>query len=221
MALLSILDWSLSEHQKVRMRGYLETVWIFLSYRDPRDLERLMLTTGGRFIVNSLSVFFAASLSGLFIRTLDVDEPEVLAIIGTPYWAGTTVGVILTLVYMHWLGNSSDVSKYKRRVDGVSGFAIFAWLGILFTLDSLRRVLADSLTFTFFAFLFALTFFTLSVGAIAGTAFYWRSIIVFLRGILLGVQFVVQRIVEYPKGPILGLGGLLMAIGALVKTFGP
>jgi len=44
-----------------------------------------MLTTGGRFVVNSLSVFFAVSLSALSMLTLGVEEPEVLATIGTPY----------------------------------------------------------------------------------------------------------------------------------------
>ena len=180
-----------------------------------------MLTAGGRFVVNSLSVFFAVSLSALSMLTLGVEEPEVLATIGTPYWVGTILGVILTFVYMRWLGSSSDVSKYKSRADRDFCLAAFVWAVIFFAFDNLRRVLADSLVSAFVSVFFALEFFALAVGAIAGAVFYWRSIILFLRGILIGVQFVVQRIVEYPKGPILGLGGLLMAIGALVKTLGP
>jgi len=33
------------------------------------------------------------------------------------------------------------------------------------------------------------------------------------------VQFVIVRVAESPKGPVLGLAGLLTAIGALVKLF--
>lgn len=221
MALLSILDWSLTERQKVKVRGHLETVWLFLSYREPKDLERLMLTTGGRFIVNSISVFLAASLSRLFVGNFNVDEPEALAIVGNVYWIGIAGGVVLTLTYMQWLRGSSDFSKYKKRVDHVSSFAVFLWVGIFLFSDELRRGLPGHLTYAFFAFFCGLLFFTVAAGAISSAALYWRALIWLLRGVLFGVQFVVQRIVEYPKGPILGLSGLLMAIGVLVKILGP
>ncbi len=49
--------------------------------------------------------------------------------------------------------------------------------------------------------------------------FLWQIVVLLLFGLFWCARFILIRIVEYPKGPIMALSGLLIAIGALVKLF--
>jgi hypothetical protein len=47
----------------------------------------------------------------------------------------------------------------------------------------------------------------------------WLGLFLLIRGLFRTLQFVLIRIAESPKGPVLGVSGLLVGIGALVKVF--
>jgi hypothetical protein len=47
----------------------------------------------------------------------------------------------------------------------------------------------------------------------------WLVIVLLLMALFAVAKFFLIRIVESPKGPVLGLSGLLIAIAALIKTF--
>ncbi len=47
----------------------------------------------------------------------------------------------------------------------------------------------------------------------------WLILIPILMILFRTTQFLLLRIVEYPKGPVLGLSGLLIGIAALIKAF--
>jgi hypothetical protein len=47
----------------------------------------------------------------------------------------------------------------------------------------------------------------------------WVVIVLLVMAQFAVMKFFLIRIVEYPKGPVLGLSGLLVAIAALVKAF--
>ena len=220
VAVLSILDWLLSERQKAKVNGWLETTWLFLSYREPKNIEDLILTPIGQLTVDALSAFFASSLLGLVVHGIAVSsDPIVLPSIGLAYWAGTATGAGFVLVYMRWLSTSRDFRQYKSRSENASMIAVLSLVCLLF-LSKVGRAVPDDQFMKFVGFFFALLFVTLAAAGIVGFVAYWRPITWFLRGSMCVLQFVIRRIVEYPKGPVLGLSGLLMAIGALIKIFG-
>jgi hypothetical protein len=60
---------------------------------------------------------------------------------------------------------------------------------------------------------FALLFYIIVLSVI------WCAIVYIIIGLMRTLQFVLLRIVDNPKGPILGLSGLLVGVAALVKVF--
>ena len=47
----------------------------------------------------------------------------------------------------------------------------------------------------------------------------WCAIVWIGLGLIRTMQFILLRIVDNPKGPVLGMSGLLVGIAALVKAF--
>jgi hypothetical protein len=47
----------------------------------------------------------------------------------------------------------------------------------------------------------------------------WCAVVYIVIALMRMVQFVLLRIVDNPKGPVLGLSGLLIGVAALVKAF--
>ena len=47
----------------------------------------------------------------------------------------------------------------------------------------------------------------------------WSAIVFVIMTIIRTMQLILLRIVDHPKGPILGLSGLLVGIAALAKAF--
>ena len=220
MAVLSILDWSLSEHQKTKVKSFFETVWIFLSYREAKEIERLILTFGGQYVVISASCVGATSLLMLFMLSDRISHMGLFAKLDADVFAnGCVAGIIVAIVHMCWLDNSADFPQYKRRSDRVTALALLI-LTCLFV-SGVALVIPDYLTAGFTGAFYALLLFSGFASTISSAALCWLLITFCLRGVLRTIQFIVERVVEYPKGPILGLSGLLMAIGALVKILGP
>jgi hypothetical protein len=58
----------------------------------------------------------------------------------------------------------------------------------------------------------------LLVMTIAFLSLYWIIIVWSLAGIAKAVQFILLRIVESPKGPVLGISGFLIGVGAIIKA---
>jgi hypothetical protein len=221
VAVLSILEWGLSERQKAKVKDWLETTWLFLSYRKPEDMEALIITPVGQLIVGAFSVFFAAAFLGLVIicGIFNLGDPMDPPSIGSAYWFGTTMGIGFALIYMRWLSASRNFKQYKSRSDHIAFLAKLSLIGLLF-FGKMGQSVLDGLFAKCLALFFASLFFSLAAAGVEGLLFYWRPITWLMRCLLYVLQFVIQRVVESPKGPVLGLSGLLMAIGALVKIFG-
>jgi hypothetical protein len=132
---------------------------------------------------------------------------------------------------MHWLSNSRNILSYVIR-----SLLIFlplwglTWAGLiiirdgyiipgpdpndiyLFDVRFMTWLLACSLV------LVTLSFFILASMLLAGGVFATGSICV-VSGLLFVAEFVLRRLAEYPKGPVLAASALAGGIAGLIKVF--
>jgi hypothetical protein len=226
VAILALLDLFLSDSQKVALSNTVVGAWSLLdeargwSFADWLNQRRAKwwLAIGpGVFSAGSM-VFYYRRLFELrrTIEGIPQPEPPLFGYIMSVW----IVFILITLV-------SRPIIAHVLKLNSGKHFWLKLWLLLLGSvalydaalfglLDPLKDKVSDSIfTLAIFALL-PLSFLALSIMAIfmAWVVAYAATIMLFVG------EFVVRRIAEYPKGPILALSALLGGIIALVKSLG-
>jgi hypothetical protein len=238
IGLLTVVDWSLSEKQKEQLRDYGERLWIWL---DDQRYGRFTRALRSRRVQKLLTVTIYAILLifQILIVTLDPEYAN-----GSLFSITVLIASLLGLPLAFFILRNvhSTVIDWAVGRRGVFGFfvrsaAAYAVGSIALVLSFILMLFASKLSgfgdptvhlsirvvglvvqLIIACVAYPLAAETTMIGAMLGWSLLWFLVVLLLLVSLRTIQFVVLRVVEYPKGPILGLSGLLIGIAAILKS---
>jgi hypothetical protein len=232
--ILVLLDWIIPKKGKDWIASKASTVWIWLSYQKTWPLIRKLQNEKAFnvFLILGTLVALMVSLSAVY-QVLSIyypDEPivtmEILAAYGvlSLYMVGAIVYISrkwLRQVY-RWITNASGPFKVILRALGIVLIAAFANT-VFSTIAPGLTLAASALDVVYLAIaIFCLP--TLAAFLIL-SSYTLMALFLYIVGIHAMIflfrvsQALVRPIVEYDKGPVLGVAALLAAIGSILTAF--
>jgi hypothetical protein len=137
-----------------------------------------------------------------------------------------------------WITQGASVGRFFSRCGAAVAICLLMIIGIviyiatsIFLIAMILPLAREANTFAFSQRLLLPTFIAafmliIPVGAEFGLLYFvvllsaiWCAVVYIAIGMIRTFQFVLLRIVDNPKGPVLGLSGLLVGVAALVKAF--
>jgi hypothetical protein len=229
------LEILLSNPQKQRLSDKLLWLWFWLAEAKKQSLLN-WVRKRSRAVV-TISVLLASLYAAWAFRNAAISSPG----------ASTIIPALLIVAFAFWLGlkivrrtldSPSLLSAFLRAslfvLIAIMPLTIFLLMVMVFkdTVLSLvssfaqsvaeRQATLGSLGLALFA-LFFLWAFIFSVHFTVLALIFWSTVavpllLIYAVGALLAIiELIVRRTIEYPKGPILAVSGLLFAVGALLK----
>lgn len=230
-----MIDWMLTSPQKKKLRSWGDHMWLWLDEQRLGKFNNLLLN---KKIQTALSV---AGFGTVFLLFAPIRS---LTLLRTLYFLGLLISSILVLRDVHptvasWIVGDNKVGAFFTR--SFIAFVIGALINILaayvvmpnltlilaygFTIPGLRVPYDQSSPFLmvidFFVYL-AFSQILIEAALVIDTfllSVIWISFTIVLMTLFRITQFFVLRIVDYPNGPVLALGGLLAGVAALAKAF--
>jgi len=229
----TVLDMFLSSKQKTWIEDHLIRLWHFLSEAKQYSLIGWLRHRCG--VITWSAVLLATALTGWMFRSALMPLPQVSALIpalvifGLGLWFGRkVVRVTLNATSLPWAVSRASIFL----IIALAPFTIFA--AIVWLFEPAFRSMATSFATSIAtnqgdlgSALFALAYvwtYVLSVQWTALALIFWISVAVPLSAIYaltvftFILEFIVRRLAEYPKGPVLAGSVLLGAVGALLKA---
>jgi hypothetical protein len=232
VAIVNLVDWLLRERHKKQLLQFLEDCWLWLSdqrmgkFLDAFRRYNLQLTIGiiaWLFAVIAMSFLMMGQVSKITNHTTVICTVILLLAI-LLYICLRLLPAIIT-----W---ALATPQYENAILRLYGVSILFFTPIIIMNIYAIWLLPDMHYKELQHFLpsfdenWPLWFSVMilySVGFVSSVLFMllglWQMIVWLLFALFWCVQFLPIRIVEYPKGPIMALSGLLIAIGAVVKIF--
>lgn len=220
--LLAVLDWTLPREKKNWIRDKASTLWIWLSYQQTLPYIRKLQTPLAFDIFISFGALFVLVASIVYILNADATK-----LIGMLAFLIVLIPVVILFFTRErlrratvWLTRGNAGWRILAR--GVSLFIVVLVVAVLLT-KGYDLLYADFPNHPF-------TFFPAGI-VVAIAAFAAMMILyglLFLVGYIIGIyltvllfkvsEFIVLRVVEYDKGPVLGLAALLTGVGTILKA---
>ncbi len=243
VGMLKLLDWVLRKPQKDWIQDKSETLWLKLSEYSARTI---LLWAGKRKSAYGACIIVHWSIAGFYIigilyllmfgdyyRELEESQSSLLVkmSIGTGFLF-FVLGIVLRRPWHVFLKfYASDGNVFVCAVKTVTTFFVLflSLFGLMkFALMNLDTGFISHINDDFFngaisielvfMFLFGLFFTVLYLFVLAFLVLWMVMILVlYAESMVFIARFILLRIVEHAKGPVLGLAGLLIAIGAIVK----
>jgi hypothetical protein len=228
---LTVIDWLLRESQKVAFQGAVAAAWVWL---DDQRAEKFFAP----FESYRVQVGFAVAVHMLIFCFFQLPVFYLL-LPGQSLFqsAGWGIGILLSAALyswkviplaIRWIVKDRSLLSINLRTYAVSLLSCLPFLltslvlhrDHLFLMYKAVRPGLQSTPLSFPAELILGLFFPLAtVFSFLYMAFGMFILMVWcLAAILWPVKFVLIRIAENPKGPVFGLCGLFIAIGAIVKA---
>jgi hypothetical protein len=228
VATLTIVDWLLTESQKKSMKGRAEYAWLwldeqkmgrFISYLKSYKIQ-FLLSVITYILLNLLIVRYL--LQPLYISLPSIKFVEVILI--SALMLLVTVALISWIIHSRivlWIVNADTLNEFFFR-------SIYVWLigfGATFSLVLIKIQFDDSkiqsllLWIPFFALYLSISAETGLIFLMLLLSVLWYCHILLVMILFRTTQFTLFRIIENPRGPVLGISGFLVGIGALVKVF--
>jgi hypothetical protein len=223
VALLALLDLFFTENQKTWLSNLVIKIWSGLDEakawsttgwkKDPRAKWFLAIGLG---LLNTAPSGFA---NGLTSRNDFIAVLANLTLVPLLVGIGTIIFVLITLPIFESLLNLIRGKSTIKALSLVMALAVSLTVANLLTrilVESLEPGLAKILGFI----LGLLTLPAVFISA-ASVAMLLALVLAYAAGAVLYVlEFLVRRIAEYPKGPVLALSAFFGGLLALIKAFG-
>lgn len=241
--IVTIVDWMLTPTQRRKLRSWGDHIWLWLDEQRLGKFNNYLLN---RKLQTALSVvgfgtvnFFVAFKTPLATKP---DQSIILLM------AGNVLGTLITTVFVlrdihpiiaSWMVGDNKLGAFFKRCVKAFLIGLLVNISILylivpvltpilaygFTVGGPRPLYEYSPYFTLGVNLFlylAFSHIMIEASLVINTfllSIAWIILTVVLMILFRTTQFFVLRIVDYPNGPVLALGGLLTGIAALVKAF--
>lgn len=242
-AVLALVDWLLTESQKKSIRGWGETAWIWLDDQRLGTFVNFVRRKAYQIAASSVIIafFLATAILGVTVELASASvaiDKKIYLILGT-----YSLLLIVALTYVawkihpkftDWVLRSSSLIGFFGRCLAIALPCLAASLLVEYLLTFVVSakppsgapaiVISHELTYVvILSVIYVITApLRFELGLVA-TMFIlslaWLVIVLVLMAIFAIAKFFLIRIVEYPKGPVLGLSGLLIIIGGLIKVF--
>ena len=230
---LQLLDWLLPPAAVQKLRDLLERLWLWLAEQRAGRLFRRLLEppTLARLAIILAAVIATSTLAFFVLVRAGTPRPQQI------------VEILLNLLAFCALGSSLSLAAFA-----LSGFtwarrvalwvtltkrplAVLGRLTVVVALAALPLLvpgllnqalgLRGSATGAYFGYFLVGVFIGMPalLLALAFLSLSWLLLLSVLAPLLRVAEFLVLRLAEHPKGPVLGLSALLAAIGALMKVF--
>jgi hypothetical protein len=231
IAILTIVDWILTERQKKRLTDWGAHAWIWLD--DQRMGTFLNFLRKKTYQITAsvviMVVFLVFGILGILVLTTGLDDKKLFLLLGT-YSLCLLAAMVFVAWKIHprftdWIMRSPSLKGFFGRCALIAGLSLGLTFGIetvlhLVTKDVDSAGMSDLLIL---AIVYLLTspirFEAGLVSTMLILSLAWLVTVLLLMALFAVMKFFLIRIVEYPKGPVLGLSGLLIAIAALIKVF--
>lgn len=235
---LGILDWCLSKKTKLQIADAVETLWLWLSYQRTwpyiqklRDSKAFDLLFASAIIL--MMNGFIVSFYLLGNTDSDPDPPTwfapiaiaIFVIVPTAIYYFLRMRVLGAYVWIIRPGVSSALFGRALLAIGALYGGLFILLGTGVGLGFLVTKVPHA-AYTVLIVPYALFFIVVwALGVFGFFVLYALFLLAMYIGLIYGLigamsvlQFVVLRIVEFDKGPLLGIAALLTGIGAVAKA---
>jgi hypothetical protein len=231
---LALLDWGLSDESKKWISDKAADTWLWLSYQRTWPLIAILQHRKAFTVLLACGmIFFCAFIVWAKSRSTDWVYTVAMSIIQILFGllGMYTMRSLLRRAYI-WITTTSNITILTLRAVGTLTIAAITLyvLGLLaevmmrpavgLTFDDLNK-----LPYLFFglmvgAFVFSVVFQFFSLGLLATAVMCAYLVGVFaLIGLFKLSQAIVLRVVEFEKGPILGMAALLAAFGSILNAF--
>jgi hypothetical protein len=222
VAILSLVDLALSDAQKKRISDQVIRLWnwlddmkqlSFLNWLRARPAQRLFIIAASLISVQSVSPFFIEA----FLVDLPPDEFWNSIITLIILLLGTAFGLWIGPIIVSYLLQSNASIQFLWRSFKLLLLVIMPDAVLLiFAVSSFAEYDVSSLSY------FALLLHPLSVSLLAfwAIAFIPLVIVYIISAVLWVSEFIMRRVAENPKGPVLAISALFTAILAIFKALG-
>jgi len=220
--LLAVLDWTLSKEKKNWIRDKASTLWIWLSYQQTWPYIRKLQTPRVFDIFISFGTFFVLVACIVFI--LRADAPKLIGMMAFLIVLIPVVILFFTRERLRratvWLTRGN--AGWRILVRGVSIFIVALVVAALLT-RGYELLYADFPNHPYVAFPAGMVVAIAAFAALMILYGLW-FLVIYIIGIYFTVllfkvsEFIVLRVVEYDKGPVLGLAALLTGLGTILKA---
>jgi hypothetical protein len=236
-AVLALVDWVLTEAQKKRLRGWGETAWLWLDDQRLGKFVNLVRKKGPQ-VAASITVivfFLAAAILGMTVELAGKAVGKRIYLILGAYSLGLIAAMVYVAWKIHpkitdWILRSASLKGFFGRCLAIalpclaaSFFIEYLLTFVVSTGDQSGRmavVVSEQTYLIILAIVYLITspirFEAGMVSTMLTFSLAWLVIVLLLMALFAIAKFVLIRIVESPKGPVLGLSGLLIA---LIKAF--
>lgn len=219
IGLLTLLDWSLNEQQKKRLKSASETAWIWLN--DNRgDYFSLLASRSAK-----VAAWFIALLMYFIILSPVYTEPG-------PYHDGSgaymsefdpapfLLAAVFSLIVagLFWPLTSLLLSSRMRRMfvlkfAGYSALMLAVAVIVFQTVVMLHAAEAGAAFFV----LFTVMHVAVALFCIVLSWFMWIGGVFAIIGAVRSAEFIMLRVASAEKGPLFGLSAFLLAIGLVMR----
>jgi|ERR1051325_8316400 hypothetical protein len=222
VALLTIVDWLLTESQKKSVKGWAEYAWLWLDYQK-----------AGRFVIYLKSYKIQLILSVVTYISLELLATQYLFRLANQSQSSRllfALALAAIVVLVSWIIHSRIVF-WVVKPDLLHDFfrrCLYMWLISLaltysfLIVEVIFEPLESESLYVRIPFVVPFLVSSVEAGLITMMFFlsvFWYCLVLLIMALFKAVQFILLRIIENPKGPVLGISGLLVGIGALVKAF--
>jgi hypothetical protein len=235
-AVLAIVDWILTEPQKKLLRGWGEHAWLWLDDQRMGTFLKFVRKRSLQIVASVVIIVFFL-LTGILGFVLELHSGSVvdrrIYLVAGAYSASLLAAMGFVAWKIHpritdWILRSGTLLGFFIRCLLISSICLAA----AFLIDNRATFLVaaaernERMRMTYLIILSIIYLATSPIRFEAGLvstmlilSFVWFVMVLMLIALFAIIKFFLLRIVEYPKGPVLGLSGLLIAIAALVKIF--
>lgn len=220
VAVLGLVDWFLSEQQKRVVSGLFVRAWSFL---DDAKKTRLLL----KFKLERPQ-FYLLLVSALLASLINIIQPINSAEIGSTDWWLAEAACIISIVVQvkvvlpHILDYLTVVYEEEGSTVGL--------FRLIFVLAPMLVILGFFVVPLLKSDFIVLRAAGLLIFVFVGTAFQTVILVLYLifiaklglsvaRPILASSEFIIRRIAESPKGPLVAITGLVGGVAGLLKLF--
>jgi hypothetical protein len=232
IAILTLVDWILTESQKKRLTGWGETAWLWLD--DQRTgkflefLKRKPYQVAASIVLTV--IFLAAAIAGVLALLPQIADKAVTVVI-VLYCVGLALSMIFVAWKVHprvayWIIRSPSLVKFFGRSFMLSAAGVLLTMLIEYLMEIVGHTFDPGQGRRYFIIVAVVSFVAaalrLETGLVAAMlvlSVIWLVVVLVIMAVFAVIKFLLLRIVEYPKGPVLGLTGLLLAIAAIIKIF--
>jgi hypothetical protein len=224
-AFLTLLDWFLTDKQKERLSLLSIRLWNWLDDLYRRRFFEWFYKGRPQLVVAALAVisYVTLGLSLLVFRSVPFQKIKLdeLALFAIPLILGPTLAVVIFRPLLRWLSHSKSQLTYLIRLYATILAFILVVMPFWYAADR-AQIISNSIPhWAEMPWLIA----GLSAMTIYGTFFMlWTflcatTISLFCaKTIVYASTFIMRRIAESKKGPILGISALVGGIAAIVKA---